>query len=1689
MAAFDDDDDWGDLDISFGEDDSSGADTKNPKSVIFSSGVDLATGALESVTDGILGKIPDMIRATIPSEIRDEYSKIEEALSEVKEEVTKNVGEIKDLTKDISTTLSGFLPQDTKLASYLREYGKKDTVGSEDEAKSKEQQEQEKVNAAILEALGNANQQEANTTMVKEALDSQRHANSQEVLKNMYGEMKVLSTISHKYYIKSLELQYKHLYKTSELVEVTRTAWEANRRQLEAVLTNTSLPDTIKLMALQDAKDPRLIARSKDSFIGKYFKDHNPFAQLQKNVVGNIRGQFDAIKSGLGSFLDVTGNLQDMNDTMQSMEESGFGKSYMLGTMVGEWFRDRTLGKVGERLAKTKLGRKTIFNTKNFVMDPRGWLEDQANNPDNGKGIFGKWKQKGFDYLRGLTGNPTKESVTFEQEDLDSAKAFDGRAHQALVKVIPGLLTKIHSAITKNKDEDKELIWDNKLNKLTTRGELKKSIGNDVRDAIQTNGFRDAMEELIGLYTQEGVSFKPAEKKKLGQAVASYLMNNQTGRVDGQTLVSKSFMDHLKKFKLDTLLGPAATSMIQKAQAGDYSIISKIGSTLSRLRSNLPSINDRLTDLHKSGHLDIAGSLGLAHQDRVTGRWSQDTDANDAMILKEIGAINYSREYNPDRDYDPNLATRLRDSVNDTVGGLRETGRRVLGRVADSIPGVRQARAFMGTRSGQRIAGLGRRLTSPFSWAYRNTVGRAREAASSQFDSLIHAMDSENAEEETAKWFTDKRVSISTLVSPERLRSMPSGAVKKLKSSFKSAQSVAKKTTNEFYKKARNVSISSVREAYQKGKEEIDKLTKDFVHDCRISGVDVDKINEYKRRVKEIQKDTMRKAKDKTGLLGRFVPGSVKSLAGGAMKLVNNPLTRFGARRVKGVGMAGINKVKGFFSKHENTTVGDVIDGAVDGSKRAAENIKRRKEEAQRQNGWGNKLKAFFSKAKDPNDKDKKGSRFGFGKTVKMLGAGGLAFGALMLLKNMGVTLEDVGRFAKSTFNTLRDIGSVIGSIASVIGAPFKFVGWIGDKIGSWLGKGEKDENGNHIPGSAVSTADVAGKGFIAASLYAGYSKFKYGTSLLGGYARFAWKCISAPAKFLWAGIKKLIPNAAKETVKKLGTSPHARRRAKIIIGRILKQLAKRGVSLAVAGLVTGPIAPFVQAGLLLGFVLHDAYKIYNLWKEGRSFFGAMSEYYLGINFIDDDTIELQPTPEDAEAIELAERAEQKATEEKIEHKQNEETINKLSKTTNGSTDIYSGDGYIAAHDTDTGAYSITEQRSNGSISTTTGIGFNTSMINQTSTRKAPPKPDPNYIPPRAFVFEDIGSVSGWFESKNNPGCVSSGRGDAGGRSYGVWQMASNVGTVQEFVKISKFKEYFNGLLVNTPEFISMWKQVAAAYPKEFRKDQFEFIKKSHYDPIISKLKKKGWDFSNRSDALKATLFSCGVHYGAGGAVRTISKAIVGFNLTPESTDEEIINAIYDQRIINVDNGGFRSSSLEVQQSVRDRFTNERNLVLSLLMNRKYTPPIKARKEDLIKKQDKSTNVDTSTTTEIPKGIEEFKEEEAALDRAVKVSLKDTSASLSNAITHNRALTKSVDRVNTSNIKNATGVEDLMKRQLAVQTQMLSELTKIVVNTNVLSKIGNLQKDQQNVSPQQLEGPTVMPSPVVNLERQERFNI
>lgn len=199
---------------------------------------------------------------------------------------------------------------------------------------------------------------------------------------------------------------------------------------------------------------------------------------------------------------------------------------------------------------------------------------------------------------------------------------------------------------------------------------------------------------------------------------------------------------------------------------------------------------------------------------------------------------------------------------------------------------------------------------------------------------------------------------------------------------------------------------------------------------------------------------------------------------------------------------------------------------------------------------------------------------------------------------------------------------------------------------------------------------------------------------------------------------------------------------------------------------------------------------------------------------------------------------------------------------------------------------------------------------------------------------DGLGLTAAKYESNINPGTISSTLGDYGGKSYGAWQFSSKTGSLDSFINSlkannSEFYEKLSGAKAKDDNkfgvnFDSEWTSIAASNKEEFLKLQHDCIKQDYYDSAAQNLKLKyGFDISQKSDALKESLFSTVVQHGVGGTSSLFSK----INLN--NSDGNIINDLYNERQkVNI---YFKSSSAQVKQSVYNRFTKEKQDMLIML--------------------------------------------------------------------------------------------------------------------------------------------------------------
>lgn len=195
--------------------------------------------------------------------------------------------------------------------------------------------------------------------------------------------------------------------------------------------------------------------------------------------------------------------------------------------------------------------------------------------------------------------------------------------------------------------------------------------------------------------------------------------------------------------------------------------------------------------------------------------------------------------------------------------------------------------------------------------------------------------------------------------------------------------------------------------------------------------------------------------------------------------------------------------------------------------------------------------------------------------------------------------------------------------------------------------------------------------------------------------------------------------------------------------------------------------------------------------------------------------------------------------------------------------------------------------------------------------------------------YRDVGyiSITGEVGQEGNGGFISSGKGDAGGKSYGLSQFTSKGGgaSANSFVSWLKKnypqmgKNFNNAGKAGTASFDSAWKKTYKENPDAFEKAQAEYTFKKYVNPAIRSVKEElGVDF-NRSRALLEMIYSTSVQFGEAGTVQVFSNA----GITSDMTDKEIVEKCTDEKEKSVGVYKFEDCSKDVQRSVYNRFARE----------------------------------------------------------------------------------------------------------------------------------------------------------------------
>ena len=588
-------------------------------------------------------------------------------------------------------------------------------------------------------------------------------------------------------------------------------------------------------------------------------------------------------------------------------------------------------------------------------------------------------------------------------------------------------------------------------------------------------------------------------------------------------------------------------------------------------------------------------------------------------------------------------------------------------------------------------------------------------------------------------------------------------------------------------------------------------------------------------------------------------------------------------------------------------------------------------------------------------------------KAKSPMGIAGIIAGGMLALSAMGVSMKDVAAFTKGAWDVLKGVGTVLGGIWDTL----KTVGgWIKDSF-KWIknklsfGSDDNEELKDEVSKDKEKLAKLTAEGKTDSKEYKDLankisinektiadseSDSSSNSSMMGtaagiGVAGYIGKKVYNVGKAGYnmvkgatdaVGLTNKATTIAKDTnvAKKVVSNGKVMELLKTFKGYITKKfkgIAGKKILSNLAKKIAARLVPIVGAAVLA----YDVGKItYDVMANGTDLKSAISKQILGFDLFSDTDM---PVDEDGNVIkpEVNTDTTNPTSIVKSKNEELDKRIEQTDKNVGSNNIIKPNENIIINKDKE-------EDKTKEGTSVASKVsGWFGSLKDKFNTVKdnVVNKVSVGWEKVKDFVSKGIGSVAAYFESgKAGPGTISSGAGDYGGVSYGTHQLSSKTGTLQQYIKNSKYRDEFAGLTPATPAFDSKWREIASRDPEGFAQDQEAFIAKSHYLPQVKNLSSIGLDLNARSDALKAAAFSVGVQFGPGS--KLINKAIDAKGLDPKkATDEEVIKGIYGFKKDYNDNL-FKSSSSNVRAGTLKRAFREEAMVLDLLSKEGYKDPV-----------------------------------------------------------------------------------------------------------------------------------------------------
>jgi hypothetical protein len=204
---------------------------------------------------------------------------------------------------------------------------------------------------------------------------------------------------------------------------------------------------------------------------------------------------------------------------------------------------------------------------------------------------------------------------------------------------------------------------------------------------------------------------------------------------------------------------------------------------------------------------------------------------------------------------------------------------------------------------------------------------------------------------------------------------------------------------------------------------------------------------------------------------------------------------------------------------------------------------------------------------------------------------------------------------------------------------------------------------------------------------------------------------------------------------------------------------------------------------------------------------------------------------------------------------------------------------------------------------------------------------------PTIPISGELGTMSAKYES-GSAGSMAVGRDRSGGTSYGKYQIASKVGSMDAFLKLLEKNdpEAYARLMASGDQDAGIQGQFAQEWKKlvsegRIQKSEREFAVEKIFQPAMKGIKDQ--DLSKmigENKGLQEMMFSMAIQHGPGGAPAILNKVY-----KKGMKADELVNAAYEERGADKGQRYFSKSTENERAGVVSRFGRERQDVLAML--------------------------------------------------------------------------------------------------------------------------------------------------------------